>query len=370
MAKTLRLFIAIVITLFGVAVIAAISSRVTSNDYVEYWSSGRLFLHCSNPYSASGVLALEKSQGFLLDAPLIMLNPPWALILVAPLGFCSAFGGLILWILLSAGSIVASILLLEVPPKYRIIAFLFTPVIGTFSMQQSSPFLLLGFSLFLRFNRRSPFFAGVSLFLMAIKPHLFLVFWVVLLVDSIYRRRFTILAGLAAALICVSALVTLISPHVWQDYLALMRGSALDQNFYPTLPTLFRVLIDVKLSWLALVPALLAIVWGMAYFWRNRKAWDWQQHGMPVMLATILTSPYSWISDQLVVLPALTSALSSTRNKWALEILAVINFAALALVSVRSQLCMWIPMAWLAWYLYATYETEPVHSDADALAIE
>src|SRR5277367_2861222 len=316
MMKTLRILAAMTITLIGIAVIASIGRHASSNDYVEYWSAGKLFVHGANPYAGSAILALEKSQGFSPDSPLIMLNPPWALFMVAPLGFCPPFIGLILWILIAAGCVLASLMLLGIPSRHRTVAFLFTPVLATFSMQQSSPFLLLGFSLFLRFHRSRPFLAGASLLLMAIKPHLFLVFWTVLLADCVYRRSFMILAGMTASLAGSSALATLVVPHVWQDYLALMRGSSLDKDFFPTLPTMFRVLIDVRLAWLALVPSVLAIVWGLAYYWSRRSVWNWSRNGMPVMLATVLTSPYGWISDQVVLLPAVASALLSSPRRY------------------------------------------------------
>src|SRR5271170_6954335 len=169
MMKALRILAAVTLTLVGVAVIASISRRASSNDYIEYWSSGQLFVHGANPYASAAILALEKSHGFTPDSPLIMLNPPWALFIVAPLGFCNPLIGLVLWIIIAAGCVLASLALLGVPPRHRTIAFLFTPVLATFSMQQSSPFLLLGFSLFLYFYRSRPFLAGASLLLMAIK---------------------------------------------------------------------------------------------------------------------------------------------------------------------------------------------------------
>jgi hypothetical protein len=357
-----------VITIIGVTIIAAISSRASSNDYIEYWSAGKLFLHGDNPYSSPMTLALEKSRGFIPNDPLIMLNPPWAMLVVAPLGLLPAFPGLVLWILVNAGCIVASIFLLEVPPKYRILAFVFAPVIATFSMEQISPFLLLGFSLFLRLNRKRPFLAGASLALMTIKPHLFLVFWAILMADCIYRRSFVMLAGLASVLVSASALVTARVPHIWQDYLSLIRGSALDRNFYPTLPSLFRVLINVKLSWLSLVPSCVAVIWGLVYYWRKRTSWDWKSQGMPVMLVTILTSPYGWISDQVVLLPAIASGVSSSRRRFSMEILTCVNFAALFVITINSRLSIWMPVAWLAWYLYAAQTGENRNSGGRDIA--
>jgi Glycosyltransferase family 87 len=353
MAKVGRILAAAALTLIGVAVLAAFGSRTNSNDFVEYWSAGKLFVHGANPYSGPLILALEKSRGFTPDAPLIMLNPPWALPMVAPLGFLPALGALVLWIVAGAGSILASLVLLEIPAKNGILAFLFAPVLGCFAMEQSSPFLLLGFSLFLRFHRSRPFLAGAALVLMAIKPHLFLVFWVILLIESLYRRRFTILAGFASSLACVSALVTLVHPHVWQDYLALLRESTLDQNSYPTLPSLLRAVIDVNLSWIATIPLCVAIAWGIAYYWRRRSGWDWRREGMLVMMVAVLTSPYCWIADEVILLPSVASALAPSPRRYSMEILAAINFAGVVGICLTIRSLAWFPLALFLWYLYA-----------------
>jgi hypothetical protein len=354
MNKVWRILAVAALTVIGIAVLTAFGSRTNANDFVEYWSAGKLFVHGANPYSGPLILALEKSRGFAPDAPLIMLNPPWSLPMVAPLGFLPALGALVLWIAAGAGCILASLILLNVPANNRTLAFLFVPVLGTFAMEQSSPFLLLGFSLFLRMHRSSPFLAGASLLLMAIKPHLFLIFWMILLVDCIYRRNLIILAGFAASLACSSILVTLVSPHIWQDYVAVVRGSTLNQNSYPTLPSLLREMIGVKLAWIALLPLAIAILWSLAYYWPRRAHWDWRREGMLVMLVAVLSSPYSWISDQVVLLPPVASALASSPRRFSMEMLTVINLAGLLGLSLSLRSLAWLPLALLLWYIYAS----------------
>ncbi|HEX4322247.1 MAG TPA: glycosyltransferase family 87 protein [Acidobacteriaceae bacterium] len=370
MAKALRFIAAALITMFGISVLTYIGSQTNTNDYVEYWSAGKLFVHGQNPYSSSLIFALEKSRGLVPNEPLIMLNPPWALFMVAPLGFFPAIGALVLWIIATAGSVLLSILALDVPPKYRTMAFLFAPVLATLTMMQSSPFLLLGFSLFLRFHRSRPFLAGASLLLMAIKPHLFLVFWAVLLADCLYRRRFAILAGFAAALACASAAPMLVVPHVWQDYFALMRGATLGQNLFPTLPVLIRLWIDPKLAWLELVPAGIGMVWGTAFYWRNRHRWNWRKEGMLVMLASVFTSPYGWVSDQAVLLPVAVSTVHRPLRRYAMETLTALNLVVLLVFCVSAYWRAWLPLAWLLWYLYAVKANQDSGSGVDVDSTE
>jgi hypothetical protein len=355
LAKILRGIGVLAISAAGIAIVAAVGSHATSNDYVEYWSSAKLFLHGVNPYASAGVLELEKAHGFLLNSPLIMLNPPWSLPLIAWLGTFTERMGLNLWVLFLASCTAAAIVLLDIPKQNRVLAFLFAPVLASFLMMQSSPLLLLGWALFLRYRKTRPFWAGAALALLAIKPHLFLLVWLVLLVHSIYSRSLVILSGFAVALAALSAVVTLRLPSIWQDYWSLIHNSSLQNNNFPTLPTLLRASINVQWTWLALVPTFLAMMWAIAYYWKNRFTWSWSEQGMLVLLVSIATSPYSWASDQIVLLPILAVAFRPAPRRFAFESLAILNVAALALICTGSRLCIALPLTWLLWYGYASW---------------
>ncbi len=365
--KIFRILAAVAITLAAILLVTA-QMHPAAMDYIEYWSSGKLLMHHADPYSQVGVFALEKAHGYVPAGPLIMLNPPWALFLVAPLGFGNVFAGLFLWTLAAIGCILAFIQLLEVPSKGRalafgfapVLAFAFAPALASVYGGQSSPFLLLGFSLFLRFHRSRPFFAGASLLLMAIKPHLFLVFWALLLVDCIYRRRFLILAGVASALAAGSAFSMCLDAHIWRHYFTLLRAFGHVHGFVPTLSMLFQALIDARAVWLLFVPSALAILWGFWYYTRWRHVWDWRIHGMLLMLVTVLVSPYGFFSDEIVLLPSIFYALTSPeRRRYSGEMLLAINSLCLLLLMVAhaqlsSRAYLWTPMAWLVWFLYAS----------------
>jgi hypothetical protein len=357
--KILRRLAAAAIVLTGLLVIS-LAGQPASKDYISYWSAGKLLIQHANPYSPVDVLAIERANSFPETRPLMMRNPPWALFLTAPLGFANPPAGLFLWTIAAAGCIVAFIRLLKLPAEDRALVFLFAPTIAVFRMAQTSPFLLLGFSLFLYLHRRRPFLAGASLLFLAIKPHLFLVFWVVLLAESIYRRKLRLLAGLAAALAAGTAFAMCLNAHIWQDYFAMLRGSDLNTEYFPTTSMMFRLLIDRWAIWLLFVPSAVAIVWGLWFYTRNRGVWRWETHGLLLMLVTVLASPYSWFPDEIVLLPALAFAIAYPhRRARSLEILAVVNLAAILVLmagnrSIVSPVYLWTPSAWLAWFLYAT----------------
>jgi hypothetical protein len=271
-----------------------------------------------------------------------------------------------------AACIVASVHLLNPIPKNNPLALFFAPVLACLCSGQSSPFLLLGFALFLYLHRSHPYFAGSSLLLMAIKPHLFLIFWAVLLVESLYRREFRIIAGCSAALALASAFAMCFDVHIWGNYLAMMRWADLSNKALPTASMLLRMMINPKAFWLLFAPSALAILWAIWYYIRNRVVWNWRIHGMPLILVTILVSPYGFITDEVVVLPAIIFALSFPgRRRYSEWLLLIINGIALYAVVINhaalsSHAYLWTPVTWLAWFLYATWNSRGVKSSLSA----
>lgn len=357
--KFLHLSALVIIGLTGALILTA---RLNPGrmDYIEYWSSGKLLLHRLDSYSPSAIFALEKAHGYLPSSPLIMPNPPWTLFLTVPLGFVSARVGVFLWTVIAAACIVASVHLLNPRSKDNALALLFAPAIACFGSGQSSPFLLLGFSLFLRFHRSRPFLAGTALLLMAIKPHLFLIFWVVLLIDSTEKRGFRILAGAASATLTTTLFAMCFDGSIWRHYFSMLREHHPAEGFLPTLSNLLRVLAHFHEFWVLFVPSAIAVLWGVWYYNHHRRHWDWQIHGMLLMLVTILVSPYGFFTDEIVLLPCLIFALNyphlSKNAGWMLlgiNSAAAIIFMALG-ASLTSPAYLWTPIAWLAWFLYAT----------------
>jgi len=102
------------------------------------------------------------------------------------------------------------------------VLLLYAPALICVLVGQTGLFALLGLVLFLRFHRSQPFLAGVSLWLCALKPHLFLPFAVVLLLWVIVSRSYSVLAGAAIALGASSVVAALVNPSAWSQYARMM----------------------------------------------------------------------------------------------------------------------------------------------------
>ncbi len=335
-----------------------------SRDFVEYWASGQQLIHHANPYDAQELLKLERSVGFPHQLPVIIMgNPPSALLLVLPLGMVGAKAGEMIWELLLLASLFASVQMIRKmygAPKnlMHLLAYSFAPVLSCLLSGQITIFLLLGLTLFLRFHRSRPFWAGASLWLCLLKPHLFLPFGVVLLLWIIRTRSYRIVGGTAFALVVGSAIATMMNPLVWMQYAQMMRQERLDRVLIPSPSTMLRQYVYPHTLWLQCLPAAIGCVWALAYFLNRRTEWDWTRDGSLLMLVSVFVAPYTWFMDQAVLIPALLRGAYLTRSRTLIAILAlmsaVVEIALLRKVPLlHSAFYVWTAPGFLIWYLFA-----------------
>ncbi len=229
-----------------------------------------------------------------------------------------------------------------------------------------SPFVLLGLVLFLRLHRTRPFLAGVSLWLCLLKPHLFLLFGVVLILWAIITHSHKLLAGVAVALGVSTGIAFLLDPLAWMHYAQMMSSTRIDRLPIPCLSIMLRRGVSPNTTWLQYLPAALGCVWALTYFRRHRDDWDWMEHGSLLTLVSVLVAPYTWFTDQAILMPALLHAAYLTRSRSLVAILALASAVIevgifRGLPPLHSAFYIWTVPAWLAWYLYATrssYETK------------
>ncbi|WP_263353638.1 glycosyltransferase family 87 protein [Acidicapsa acidisoli] len=335
-----------------------------SRDFVEYWAAGHQLIYHKNPYDAEALLGLERSIGFPQQLPaIIMGNPPSALLLVLPLGFVGAKTGELIWELLLFASLAASVQMIRTmygttKNLLHLLAYSFAPVLSCLLSGQITIFLLIGLTLFLRLHRSYPFWAGASLWLCLLKPHLFLPFGVVLALWIIRTRSFRVLGGTAFALAVSSAIVTIMNPLVWMQYAEMMRQERLDRVLIPSPSTMLRQYVYPHTLWLQCLPAGIGCVWALAYFLKRRTEWDWVRDGSLLMLVSVFVAPYTWFMDQAVLVPALLRGAYLTPSRTLIAILAlmsaVIEIALLRKVPLlHSAFYVWSAPGFLVWYLFA-----------------
>jgi len=338
--------------------------NAASRDFIGYWAAGQQIAHGANPYDVGHVLRMEKAVGLGNLQIKITPSPPIGLALVIPLGFLGAKSGLVFWSVaqLACLSIALWIVwLLEGKPSTRIhlFGYLFAPALACLMAGQLGILCLLGVSVFLLWHERQPFFAGAALLPLTLKPHLFLAVGLVLLFWVVWRRSPSILAGLVAAMAVSFGVVLLFDPEIWAQYTAMMRSNLMQDRFAPTLSAYFRWDISPARVWLEYLPAATACVWALWYFWTRRDRWNWIDHGLLVLLVSVMCAPYAWLTDEAVLLPAVLvgvyRAIEARRSLLPIAIFAAVALIELyANVRITSWYYTWTTPAWLGWYLYAT----------------
>lgn len=374
--KVLRAFTLVIIVAFCVLAFAFTSLGVLHSllqkdaagkrDFIEYWAAGQQLAHHANPYDSQALLAIERSAGFPADAPVMVVrNPPIVLPLLAPLGHLPPRAAELIWCSLLLALLLASVWMVSKLHHRHItaldmLAVFFGPALCCLLTGQMSMLMLLGVALFLFFHRTRPVLAGAGLALCLVKPHLLLPFAVVLMFWTIEQRRYRLLIGATSALAIAAAVAYRLDPNAWSQCAALMRESRADIIPLPSFSSVFRRSMAPTAMWLQYLPATLGSLWALVYYRRHRREWDWTTHGSLVTLVSVAVAPYSWFTDQVVLIPALLHALYVTGSRPLIAALALASaLTGLTIFGggtwmLHSPWLLWTAPFWLGWYLLAT----------------
>jgi hypothetical protein len=363
--------------IFGILEVHSVLGGDANLDFVEYWASGQLLVHGRNPYDATEILGLERSAGYTLQKAQIGASPPTIFAFEAPLGFLGAKIGMILWTTLLTACLVASIYLLWIQFGRRsgylhLLCFCCASSVFCLMAGQIGIFLLLTIALFLYLHKSNPFLSGAVLAVLSLKPHLFLPFGTILVLWSIHGRRYRILVGFASAIVAACALIFCIDAHAWSQYLQMMRIAKLSDYPVFTLSRTFRILLNRELAWLQYVPVVAGMGWTAWYFWRSRRHWNWMRHGLLVLIVSVVCAPYSWHTDETILIPAIMAGLyrsqETNRSLLPFALIAGAEFAELFNgFWMNTPYYLWTGPAWMAWFLYATRKTKSERLQEEAV---
>jgi hypothetical protein len=358
--------------ILGLCTLLLMGNNPPGRDVISFWAAGRQIVAHANPYDSAAILKIERSVGFSDKTNvLIMRNPPSALCLVVPLGLLGLRTAALLWSLLLLAAFVLSVNMLwrmHGRPRNKLIflGYSFAPALLCVVSGQTALFALLGLVLFLRFHLTRPFVAGLSLWLCALKPHLFLPFAAVLLLWIVLTRAYRLLAGAVLAIAASSLVAWFLDPSVWSQYNQMLRSSGIEDEFIPCLSVALRYAIHKHTMALQLLPALAACLWAITFYWKRRNRWDWMQDGALLMLVSVFASPYAWITDQVLLVPALLVGVyrDSTRAQLGPLMLAsaFIEITPLSGKTLHSALYLWTTPFWLAWFLYVSAKSRSAGS--------
>jgi hypothetical protein len=363
----------------------ALKGWLKADDFVAYWAAARLQVNGQNPYSESHLLHLQQSAGWQKSAPLIGFNPPWALFFALPFSFLTYPMGRIAWLLAGVATMVFcndwAWRFYGGPGEFRRIAWLlggiFLPAVMGLSMGQIAPLMLLGVTGFLLFTSRAQWFkAGAVLVLLALKPHLFYLFWLALLFWMVDRRRWDLCCGAVAGLLLATGFPLLFNSAVLSQYWDMIHGEAPPLVWLtPTLATYIRSWFGQQGLWLQFLPMLAGCIWLVFYWRRHRQVWDWKLQMPVLLLVSLATVSYGWVFDQVVLLPFLLQCLGWTLTQGGdrlrrptLGAYILINALLLVLIAFKTEHAyyVWLAPLWLAGYLFVRSRVQLSQGDASS----
>jgi hypothetical protein len=355
-----------------------IRASASGRDSIAYWAAADLLLHRQNPYAAESVLALERTQGYAPAKPLVLRTPPWSVWMVLPLGWLDAYWAWVAWLAILIAALVISMRLSwrmygDAPRPsnvFLVAGYLFAPVAACLVGAQMGIVLLLGIVLFLLLEEDHPFLAGAALLIPFAKPHIFALLWPVLAVWIVTRKRWPLVSGMAAAFFIANSIAVVFDPAIFQHYREMLQQQAIQYQFIPALSGMLRLLFFRRFFWVQFVPLGLGLLWSAWFYWKNRHVWKWREHGLALLVVSVLTTPYCWITDEVVLLPAILQSVlwlnrAQLKIRSQLVILVFVCLDFLMLLILRAQvppstgIYFWSSLVWFSWYWYASSFSQP-----------
>lgn len=307
------------------AIALPIFHYVPLHDFVEYWTTAHVFIRGHNPYSIGTLMRFQQAAGWSEKQPLMVMSPPHFLPLLIPLGFMHSYvWARLIWWCMSLAMLGFATLTVwrfyggDVDRQWipLCVAAAFLPVWHCLAVGQIGPLLLLGIVGFMWFERRGYLFmAGTALALTTFKPHLFYLLWLALLLWSVHRREFRVVLGASFAASVGLLAAVIIDRGVLTQYFALIRSGYV-WEYTSGAGGVLRSLLATQnhdLQFLPMIPGLAAL----AIYWRrHRLDWQWCDRIAAVLSLSVLTAPYGWPFDEVVLLvPVVMIAVESVYDR-------------------------------------------------------
>lgn len=372
-------FACLVLVLHGASALFPLSfGSVGTIDFFQYWHSWRVIRDGNNPYDPALAIELRKATP---DIPMYLFlswNPPWTFVLLSPFTSgpfetCAMFWMLFQFILLAIIATVTAPAIEERSPSLvlrAIAVIVFFPALDSLYFGQLGITLATSVALFLFFQqRRSYFWAGVSLLPLSVKPHIFYLLVVpgvkwILQLPKAHALRF--MCGALGGFGLLISVTIALSTDIIYDWIAALRmstNSSFTKGVIPfpfwqttTLTTWIRLAFAASEppSWpLKVVPSV-ALVGTILYFLWAKGPIVWKKVAPPLLCVSLLTSSYGWVYDQSVlIVPQMAIvcgalSLQKVSARFAVLTLALgVQILAVCLSDMPQHYFVWLPIAML-----------------------
>jgi hypothetical protein len=298
------------------------NGSVFCNDFITFWSASYLALagHAQDAYNTSLLFKVQQITAPASKTIFIWFYPPPFFLVVLPLAllpYIAAYWSFIL----STLSIYLLVLRRIVRGKTAMLCIVSFSGLWVNLLSGQNAFLtaaLCGAAL-LTLERR-PVLAGLFIGLLAIKPHLALLFPVALIAIGAWRSLVT--AALTAVTFTALGTITL-GPAVLTGFIEKLGSARLfmenESIIWRKMPSVFAFmrLLGIPVLWAYFAHFLVAVVAVVVVWFVWRRCQDWNLRGAVLMTATFLVSPYVFDYDLAwLAFPVAWLGLDGLRNGW------------------------------------------------------
>ncbi len=288
-------------------------------DFYHFWAAGRVAVEGGDPYDRVAVFERMLTVGWPITEGFHgFLHPPWTIWLFGLLGELPFNIAVVVWFLLAglislvAFSVCSRWLASTLEPLgdnhslfssplstkswfLPFIFFTFPPLLGTFWNGQTNIFILLGFALFILYERKKfDLAAGIALSLALVKPQLFIGFFAALMIFALRSGRLKIIAGIAIGFIAQVCASLVIAPKIFNYFIeaasnmttssVTLPGASLAQTIYQLFP--FQLVFPL---------VSIAFTISVAIFALRANIQKWVEHLLLICLPlSLMSSPYIW----------------------------------------------------------------------------
>lgn len=281
-------------------------------DYIAYWAGFDVAMEGGDPYDPDQILRAQQVMQPSRGVPQVYLNPPWTLLVLAPVLALPFEVSVAAWFVLSCAAAVAVARLcwrllrptVNGPPMVLVAAALvFLPVAEGLRIGQLGLFIALvtlGGLVAMREGRDVT--AGALFGLVIVKPQAVLLVLVVVAIHGLAAGRWRMLAAaLVSAGFTVGASVVVL-PDVWAAWdVASLPSSAHSATLAGVVRTVVVDLTgqDTRLP-IVIVP-LMAVLLMVPWAIRHRHQMPW--NALPILVAvSALAAPHAWVYDGATLL--------------------------------------------------------------------
>jgi hypothetical protein len=176
----------------------------------------------------------------------------------------------------------------------------------------------------------------------------------------IQQHRWLIPISTSITIFSLTLIAMAFNPQIIKQYIGMLQTYQVSDWAVPTIGSYLRFFwFGLDKFWVQFLPAILGGIWFIYYWYKQHESWNWSDELPIILLVSLLTSPYSWTYDLVILIPALLLAVIwviSDWKRWSTLVLGIIflglNILDLVLhMSLDDFWFIWMAPALFIWFL-------------------